>query len=151
MPEARIPGRTDTGILRFLGTLTLGFALACAGNQKPSGDSGQAATGASATEPPALASLVPDRGRAGIDYPVRIVLEGSGFAATGNIVTFAGIRSDPLESTHDGTRITYLIPKEKPTVGEVPPEELLPGEYPVTVTTPGGTSRALLFTLTGGV
>jgi hypothetical protein len=150
---AWIPESARADIFRSLITLALFLALACAGNQKPAGDAGpestEAEAPASGTAAPALTLLVPDSGRAGVDYPVRIVLQGSGFAVTGNIVTFGGIPSDPLDSTEEGSRITYMIPKEKPTAGEVPPEELLPGEYLVTVTTPGGTSEPLLFTLTG--
>lgn len=149
-------------IPRLPGILALALACAtigCAGNRKPAEEAEPGAGEERSTEieapagkpaAPSLFRLVPDSGRAGVDYPVRIVLEGRDFAATGNIVTFGGIPSHPLESTENGTRITYLIPKEIPSVGEVPPEILLPGEYPVTVTTPAGTSKALPFTLTGG-
>ena len=72
------------------------------------------------------------------------------WAETGNTVTFAGIPSDKLSSSENGTLITFWVPKEAPSSGEAPPMVLTPGEYPVTVTTPHGTSEPFLFTLTPG-
>jgi hypothetical protein len=40
-----------------------------------------------------------------------------------------------------------LVPKMAESTGEVPPMELSPGEYPVTVTTPTGTSEPATFVL----
>jgi hypothetical protein len=79
-----------------------------------------------------------------------VIIEGSGFAEEGNIVTFGGILSEALPSTEDGTRITFWVPKEAPSPGEAPPMVLDPGEYEVSVTTPDGTSDPVLFTLTRG-
>ena len=93
---------------------------------------------------------MPDRGPAGEAYPVRIVIEGEGFAAEANLVRFGPVTLDPLPSTDGGTRITFFAPKVMPATGEVAPPPLEPGRYDVTVTTAEGTSAPVPFTLEGG-
>jgi len=66
---------------------------------------------------------------------------------TGNTVTFGPVRISDLPSP-DGRHITFFVPKEVPSRGEVPPMVLLYGGYAVTVTTQAGTRRAVQFTLT---
>jgi hypothetical protein len=66
---------------------------------------------------------------------------------TGNTVTFGPVQIPDLPSP-DGQHITFFVPKEVPSSGEVPPMVLPYGEYPVTVTTLAGTSVAIRFTLT---
>lgn len=97
---------------------------------------------------PVIVRLVPDHGRAGRAYPIRVVIEGRAFADTGNVVAFGPITMRGLASSDGGTRITFFAPKEGPSPGEVPPPPLAPGAYDVTVTTPAGTSPPVRFTLT---
>ncbi len=97
---------------------------------------------------PVIVRLSPSSGPAGVAIPVQITIEGHGFAPTTNVVTFGGIASSDLPSHEDGTRISFWIPKEAPSSGEVPPMVLLPAEYQLTVTTPGGISDPVVFVLT---
>jgi hypothetical protein len=100
---------------------------------------------------PVLVALSPSSGRAGMDYPVQVTIEGNGFAQEDNVVIFGGIPVEGLPSSDGGTRISFWVPKEIPSTGEVPPMVLDPGEYEVTVTTPRGISNSMTFTLTPGV
>ena len=107
----------------------------------------------SGTEPsaaPAITGIWPSKGPAGDAYPIEVTLEGRGFAESGNVVIFGDIPSAPLDSSEGGTRITFWVPKEVPSTGEVPPMILSAGEYEITVTTPAGTSGSVRFTLTRG-
>jgi len=99
--------------------------------------------------PPELIEIVPASGPAGIAYPLQAIIRGAGFMATGNVVEFGPARIPDLPSA-DGIRITFSVPKQMPSRGEVPPMVLTPGDYRVTVTTASGTSNALTFTLTRG-
>jgi hypothetical protein len=144
-------GLDVTSVKSISSALTLWVALtcalfcthACAGGAAPGADAGP-------KEGPVITRLSPSSGRAGEAYPIRVTIEGTGFAEDGNIVTFGGIPSDELASSEAGTRITFWVPKEAPGSGEVPPMVLTPGEYQVTVTTPNGTSEPVPFTLTPG-
>jgi hypothetical protein len=98
---------------------------------------------------PRLTEIVPASGPAGPAYILQVTIRGVGFAPAGNVVEFGPLKIPDLRSA-DGTRITFDVPKEAPSRGEVPPMVLTPGEYRVTVTTPEGTSNALNFTLTRG-
>ncbi|MGD2122856.1 MAG: IPT/TIG domain-containing protein [Gemmatimonadota bacterium] len=137
-----------TRFRKSLALLLLAFAaafplLGCPGNHPPSARENPA-------EIPSVVSITPDRGRVGEAYPIEVTIEGTGFVEEGNIVTFGGIPSEALVSTDGGTRITFWVPKEVPSTGEVPPMILDPGEYEVTVTTPSGTSEPVTFVLTRG-
>ena len=130
-------------IKRSLSALAVLAGVACAGGQTPG-------SGAGPEVGPVITKLSPSSGQAGEAYPIEVSIEGRGFAETGNIVTFGGIPSDELPASDEGTRITFWVPKEAPSPGEAPPMVLSPGEYPVTVTTPLGTSEPIMFTLTPG-
>lgn len=109
-----------------------------------------AASGASqevAPVGPVISRLVPDRGPAGEAYPIRVVIEGRGFAPAANAVRFGPVTLSDLPSEGDGTLIVFFVPKVMPARGEVPPRPLLPDTYEVTVTTPEGASAPALFTL----
>ena len=133
--------RIGTHRLFFSAVLTT--ALGCGGVQA-------AGSGAEPDGRPVIASLSPSSGRAGEAYPIQVTIEGRGFAETGNIVSFGDIPSQGLPSAAGGTLITFWVPKEMPSTGEAPPMVLSPGEYPVIVTTPRGTSESVMFTLTPG-
>jgi hypothetical protein len=96
--------------------------------------------------PPVLMAIEPSTGPAGAAYPLTVTIRGTGFAATGNLVQF-GPAMIPDVSATEG-RIEFAAPKGMQSRSEVPPMVFPPGEYPVTVTTPAGTSNALTFTLT---
>lgn len=97
---------------------------------------------------PEITRLEPDSGPAGQAYPIRLSIHGRRFAASGNTVQFGPVVLADLPSTDGGTRIVASVPKVRPARGEVPPFELLPGRYDVTVRTPAGSSNAVTFTLT---
>ena len=125
-------------------SLIVGAAFGCARMPPPSGP------GVVGDAGPSILSLSPTNGRAGEAYPIEVTIEGRGFDEAGNTVTFGGIPSRGLPSSEGGTRISFWVPKEAPSRGEVPPMILTPGEYPVTVTTTAGTSEPAVFTLTAG-
>lgn len=97
---------------------------------------------------PVITRLDPVSGPAGVAYPIRLTIEGRGFADTANVVTFAGIVLRGLPSTDGGTRIVFYVPKSSPSSGEAPPTVLEPGVYDVIVTTHAGASPPVHFTLT---
>ena len=96
---------------------------------------------------PVLFDIVPNSGRAGIAYPLRATIHGTGFMPTGNIVEFGPATIANVASREAGS-LTFNIPKAMPSHGEVPPAVFTAGQYPVRVRTPAGTSNALMFTLT---
>lgn len=128
---------------RRLFSLVIFSVLGCAGGPAPE-------LGGAPEAGPVILRLLPAEGRAGVDYPIRVTIEGRGFAPSGNTVRFEGISLQGLPSTDGGTRIAFWAPKEVPSTGEAPPMELSPGEYMVTVTTPSGTSGPVVFTLVPG-
>ena len=99
---------------------------------------------------PVITRLDPASGRAGEDYPIDLTIHGRGFDETGNLVRLGSVRVPDLPSSNGGTRLTLAVPKTQPSTGEVPPFVLLPGDYPVTVTTRQGTSEPVIFRLTRG-
>jgi len=98
---------------------------------------------------PVISDISPSSGPAGIAYPIQATIRGQGFVLTRNTVTFGPVQIPDLPSP-DGQHINFFVPKEVPSRGEVPPMVLPHGEYSVTVTTPAGTSRSVVFTLTIG-
>jgi len=98
---------------------------------------------------PVITRLDPASGPAGQSYPLRITIEGAGFATEGNVVQFGDLTVSRLVS-ESPTMIVFFAPKERPSIGEVPPMILGPGEYQVTVQTPAGTSAGVIFILTRG-
>jgi hypothetical protein len=105
--------------------------------------------GAAAGEKPTLSKLLPDNGPAGTAYPLQVTIQGTGFAATENVVQFGPMRLPGVPSA-DGRTIVFQVPKEMRGRGEVPPLVFGAGDYDVVVTTPAGASNALLFKLTPG-
>lgn len=101
-----------------------------------------------ALEPPVIVRVNPATGPAGVAYPIRITIEGRHFADSTNTVRFGPVTLLRIPSTEDGKRIVFFAPKESPSTGEVPPSPLLPGAYPITVSTVAGESNAVTFVLT---
>lgn len=96
---------------------------------------------------PVITRLEPASGPAGEAYPIQMTVHGTGFDTTDNVVSFGPVSIPGLPSTAGGTAITLLVPKMAEATGEVPPMELEPGDYAVTVTTPAGTSDPMTFQL----
>ncbi|HVH76540.1 MAG TPA: hypothetical protein VM755_16610 [Stellaceae bacterium] len=102
-----------------------------------------------AATPPHLTDIVPASGPAGIAYPIRATIHGTGFMPKGNVVEFGPAKIEDVAGTAGGS-LTFGVPKSLPSRGEVPPAVLPAGRYRVRVRTPSGTSNALIFTLTRG-
>ena len=96
---------------------------------------------------PVIDSIVPASGPMGAGTPVLVTVFGSGFDDVDNTVVFGDIEVPGRESTHEGTRIRFSIPKVRPLGTEAPPPVLQPGEYDVTVVASGGASAPVRFTL----
>jgi hypothetical protein len=92
-----------------------------------------------------LTSMTPSSGAVG-DI-TRVVLKGCGFGAVGNVIAFGRAQIRDVASTDGGTTLEFNVPTRIPSRGEVPPRMITAGTYDVTVTTPRGTSNALVFTL----
>jgi hypothetical protein len=97
---------------------------------------------------PHIIQIIPSSGLAGADYPIQATIRGSGFTPAGNVVTFGPVRLRELPSRDGGTAITFGVPKQMSSGGEVPPMVLPPGDYQVTVTNADGISNAVTFSLT---
>jgi hypothetical protein len=106
-------------------------------------------TGFAQTRVPELSEIIPTAGPAGTAYPLRVTIRGTGFLPAGNEINFGPLKIPDVPS-EDGSQLSFQLPKQMPSVGEVPPMVLPPGEYQVTVKTMVGISNALPFTLTGG-
>ncbi len=122
--------------------VTVALAAACAGSGKP--ESTPQVPG------PVIGSIEPTSGWAGTSYPLEVVIAGRGFSDRGNVVHFGGISIVDLPSTDGGTRIVFQAPKQSPGTGGAAPMVLLPGQYPITVTTSAGTSAPVDFELVRG-
>jgi hypothetical protein len=101
---------------------------------------------------PVLSYLSPTQGRVG----TQIALQGSGFASYGNIVHF-GIGGTQNVSSVNGSTIYYTIPytvsgcdiQSGGNYCSLIAQQIVPGtSYPVSVTTPSGTTSTLYFTVT---
>ncbi len=128
---------------RLAGLAVCGVLLGC---PRPGGtpNAGAVAVG------PVITRLEPAAGPAGVAYPIRLTIEGTGFAPVGNAVRVGPVVLLDVPSANGGTRIVVFVPKETPSTSEVPPAPLLPGHYEVTVTTAEGTSAPAIFMLTPG-
>ena len=97
---------------------------------------------------PRLTAISPDDVRLVPGNVVEVDLRGSSFDATPNspqnIVRIGPVVLTAVPSRMGGTRIRIAIPDAVPSGGEAPPAPWLSGRYPVTVTTPKGTSDTLM-------
>lgn len=104
---------------------------------------------------PQLLRIVPDSVYFLPGNVAEITLEGSGFdqsaSAPANMVRIGPVVLNKVPSSDKGTRIRVVVPADQPSGGEAPPAPWMSGRYPITVTTPAGTTAALqLFLLVGG-
>ena len=104
--------------------------------------------GSNAGAPPQAIAIIPASGPAGPSYPIQATIRGTNFAPAGNTVRFGPVTLPDLPSSDGGTMITFSVPKQVESRGEVPPMVIPPGDYLVTVTNAHGLSNALTFTLT---
>lgn len=118
----------------------LGLSIACG---KPSPD-------VTPETLPRIDSISPAEGPAGVAYPIQVTMVGRGFTEAGNVIVFDDMEIGEFESQGDGTLLTFFVPKERDSTGEVPPFPLMPGEYSVVVRNSLGESNSVTFRLTEG-
>ena len=98
---------------------------------------------------PHITSLTPTSAQVDPDAVVEVVIHGSGFAASGNVVMFGPVTMDGMFSADGGRSIRFVVPTQLPSHGEVPPMRILPGEFAVRVRTPQGESNSMIFKVSG--
>jgi hypothetical protein len=101
---------------------------------------------------PRLTSLAPDSVQLLSGNVTEVDLRGSGFdtsrTAPLNIVRIGSLVLRAVPSSPRGTLIRVAIPASAPSGGEAPGAPWMGGRYPVTVTTPRGTSDTLTLAIT---
>jgi len=100
------------------------------------------------TAPPTLSRIVPASARIERSSVVTMTIEGLRFdrGRNGrNTVEIGPIRLSGVPSDTLGRIIQVVVPERIPADGEAPPRRLLPGDYPVTVSTPAGKSNVIQF------
>jgi hypothetical protein len=95
---------------------------------------------------PALFEVLPPAANADPGEVLDLRINGCGFSADNNTVTFGDVIVRNIKSTDAGTHIRVVIPKEVRS-GQGPPMQLGAGEYDVTVNNGQGTSNAKRVTL----
>jgi hypothetical protein len=96
---------------------------------------------------PAVFEVLPPAASADPGEVLDLRINGCGFSAEKNTVTFGDVVVRNIKSTDDGTHIRVVIPKAARATGEVPPMPLGAGVYDVTVNNGRGTSNAKRVTL----
>lgn len=79
--------------------------------------------------------------------PVFVVLEGCGFDATSNVVTFGRMSMPGLASSDNGTRLRLPVPVQLESTTEVPPMRIQPGPYQINVTNTAGRTDSRVLTI----
>ncbi len=99
---------------------------------------------------PAIISLSPLSGQVG----ATVTIIGTGFTATGNTVNFGSNVISNLSS--NGTSVVFTVPsythlacRDATPPCYAPDLQISPGNYPVSVTDPNGTSNSVSFTVVG--
>ena len=103
----------------------------------------------SAPAAPHLDTMTPDSANVDESSVIEVLLTGSGFTPTDNVVTFGPLSGGSAKSA-DGRHVTFYAQTQLRSRGEVPPGRLAAGAYPVTVTNANGTSNARTFRLRSG-
>ena len=93
--------------------------------------------------------MTPDSANVDESSVIEVLLTGSGFTPTDNVVTFGPLSGGSAKSA-DGRHVTFYAQTQLRSRGEVPPGRLAAGAYPVTVTNANGTSNARTFRLRSG-
>lgn len=111
------------------------------------------ASGAPATRPARvrLIAISPDSVQLIAGNVTEVELRGTGFdtsrTAPQNVVRVGLLELRQVPSRANGTVIRVAIPEAVPSSGEAPPARWIGGRYPVTVSTPAGTSDTLSLTI----
>ena len=95
-----------------------------------------------------MLSLSPDSATVDPDAVVEVVIHGTEFTPTGNMVTFGTAEVGPFASS-DGKTLRFIVPTYLPSRGEVPPMRVTTGEFPVRVRNANGQSNAVNFNVRG--
>ena len=96
---------------------------------------------------PVLARLEPSTTALVPGGVAQVMIHGSGFTSTGNVVMFGAAVLGELPSS-DGSTLRLLVPNAWPSSGEAPPRVIDPGVYPIRVRNTGGLSNTISLTLT---
>jgi hypothetical protein len=106
------------------------------------------------SERPRLRSISPQAVQLFPGNVTEVDLRGAAFDQTAgdpqNIVRVGPVLLRAVPSRSNGTLMRIAIPDFMPSSGEAPPAPWLSGQYPVTVTTPKGTSDTLMLTISAG-
>lgn len=96
-------------------------------------------------EEPLIASLSPFSG----PQRARVIINGSGFTATGNDINFAGVRRAIANlSSSDGRTLIFTVPDSPCAPGQSCLQKVIePGYYDISVTNARGTSNVMKFNL----
>lgn len=137
---------TSSGRSRVVSVALMGAAFgACASGGKPADTT---------STRPRLTALAPDTVSLIPGNVTEVDLRGSGFdsnrIAPQNTVRIGALVLRAVPSTANGTRIRVAIPDAVPSGGEAPPAPWSTGRYPVSVSTPGGTSDTILLSIRAG-
>lgn len=150
----------------LVAVVTLGIVSgACRARSAPSTsdtlamDAGASQGGAGVSAPsvaPHLASIAPTSIALGKGAVPTLVLTGSGFipgahgafGAGGNTIRVGPATFDSVAANDAGTSIRFALPLNyTDTTAKGRPQSFTPGEYPVSVVTPKGTSNSLTLTM----
>lgn len=154
------------GLTRMTGVVALvGASVACRPRSAPSTNdtlsgvapSVPATAGTSApTVAPTLTSLAPLTIALGKGEVTTLTLTGSGFVpgargafgSGGNTIRVGAATIDSVAANDDGTTIRFALPLNyTDTTARGRPQSFTPGQYPVSVVTPKGTSNSLTLTM----
>ena len=95
---------------------------------------------------PTIFNISPASGPAGTAYPISVVLTGSNFT-NNNTVVFINEQIKSVQSTNNGAQMTFQLPKQYSSSGEVAPQVIPPGTYDISVFNQNGSSNRVKFTL----
>ncbi|MBV6522019.1 MAG: hypothetical protein MNPFHGCM_02163 [Gemmatimonadaceae bacterium] len=95
-----------------------------------------------------ISELVPDSAAVPRNSVVEVLIRGSGFepgTPGRNVVELGPVRLTAVPANETGTEIRFVIPDRVTGQSEAPPRPLMPGSYPVRVTTAAGVSNSISF------
>lgn len=94
---------------------------------------------------PVLTSVTPQSG----PFGTAVTIYGRNFSRTSNSINFAGVNNIVTNvPSYDGVSVQFTVPASPCPQGNnvCPMMALAPGQYPISVTTSGGTSNSVMFT-----
>jgi hypothetical protein len=138
--SAATPAKTDSTPKKVASTTGKTPSAKTDSIKRPSSTGGNAAVDGVHLESVTPSSATPGE-------PITVVIKGTGFTPTGNTVRFGRIEVTNISSTAGGTLIRVSVPTEFPATGEVPPKQIGPGDFPISVRNSRGSSNELAFVL----